>query len=42
MKNIVVSYVQPAVEVIEIEIEKGFANSQLENPGAIEKIGGEK
>ena len=32
MKNVVVSYVQPAVEVIEIEIEKGFANSQLENP----------
>lgn len=26
-------YVAPQVEVIEVEVEKGFAGSQLENPG---------
>ena len=26
-------YVAPQVEVIEVEVEKGFANSQLETPG---------
>lgn len=26
-------YVAPQVEVIEVEVEKGFAGSQLETPG---------
>ena len=27
------NYMQPAVEVINVDVEKGFANSQLESPG---------
>ena len=35
MKNDVLNYVQPTVEVLEVNIEKGFATSppQLEDPG---------
>lgn len=25
-------YVTPSIEVIEVEVEKGFANSNMENP----------
>lgn len=30
MKN---SYIAPEIEIIEVEVEKGFAGSQLEVPG---------
>ena len=33
MKNAILNYMQPAVEVINVDVEKGFANSQLESPG---------
>ena len=29
---LIVEYQAPQVEVIEVEVEKGFANSQLESP----------
>lgn len=38
MKKIVltasVNYQTPALEVIEVEVEKGFASSNLETPGS--------
>lgn len=27
------SYIVPEIEIIEVEVEKGFAGSQLETPG---------